>query len=70
MGHASTPHTSPITLPVSTSTIRASASCQVTGAICANAVDTTRVNSPWPQAGPPTGPTQKATSIVGTSSAA
>lgn len=70
MGQASTPHTSPIALPVSTSTMRASASSHVTGAIWANAVDTTSVNSPCPQAGPPTGPTEKATSIIGTSSAA
>lgn len=66
-GQASTQHSRPTALPVSTSTTRISASRHVTGAICANAVETTRVNSPCAQAGPSRGPTAKAISIIGTS---
>ncbi len=69
-GQARRPQSRPITLPVTTSIIRASESRQVTGSICANAAATTRVNRPCAYAMPSSGPRAKATSITGASRAA
>lgn len=63
-GQASNPNTTPIMLPMATSRILISASRQVTGASCAKAKDTTRVNMPWAQPTPRTGPTRKATNMT------
>lgn len=63
-GQASSPNTTPTVLPMITSMSRTPASLQVTGASCAKTKDTTRVNMPWAQPTPRTGPTVKATSIT------
>lgn len=69
-GQARTPQSRPMQEPVRTSTTRTSPIRQVTGANWAKAVETTSVNSPWAQATPAIGPTVKASSMTGTSSAA
>ena len=63
-GQARSPISTPIPAPITTSTIRASASRQSTGDTCAKTNAITSVNSACAQPGPSSGPAAKPTSMI------